>query len=218
MWSAGRGRGHGGLYQRLIISCVKITEEQVCQNRRTGPFPDHGGINPEQMGSLHATLLHANKCHQSEGVALPLRSLMTSPFGLVVVGVCHREADGTLSLSQSLSPCLVVLKLNDWKPPASAEESMTSTPYSLWFFLYSMTATTRIATAMMPAPRPEYRATSLEPSMPEAHKTHGRGTLRSAADKSRGEETMKVQIQYSYTQNSTHPEGFSFHIKSLPIN
>ena len=104
-----------------------------------------------------------------------------------------------LSLSLSLSPCLVVLKLNDWKPPASAEESMTSTPYSLWFFLYSMTATTRIATAMMPAPRPEYRATSLEPSMPEAHKTHGRGTLRSAADKGQGKETKTGQIQYSYT-------------------
>lgn len=71
--------------------------------------------------------------------------------------------------SRSLLPCLVVLKLKDWKPPASAEESMTSTPYSLWFFLYSMTATTRIATAMIPAPRPEYRATSLEPSMSEAH-------------------------------------------------
>lgn len=60
-----------------------------------------------------------------------------------------------VSWRRPLSPCLVFLKLKDWKPPASAEESMTSTPYSLWFFLYSMTTTTRIATPMIPAARPE---------------------------------------------------------------
>lgn len=44
-----------------------ITEEQVCQNRRTGPFTDYGTINPKQIGRLHAALLDANKCHHSQG-------------------------------------------------------------------------------------------------------------------------------------------------------
>lgn len=45
-------------------------------------------------------------------------SLMTLPFGLAVLRCQHG----------ALLPCLAVLKLKDWNPPASAEESMTSTP------------------------------------------------------------------------------------------
>lgn len=48
-------------------------------------------------------------------------SLMTLPFGLAVLR-CQHGANG------ALLPCLAVLKLKDWNPPASAEESMTSTP------------------------------------------------------------------------------------------
>jgi len=113
------------------------------------------------MGRLRATL-RANAINHRHG---PVAEGIDDAafFGLAVLGGVELIAR---SLSLSLLPCLVVLKLKDWKPPVSAEESMTSTPYSLWFFLYSMTATTRIATAMMPAPRPEYRATSLELSIP----------------------------------------------------
>lgn len=68
---------------------------------------------------------------------------------------------------QGLSPCLVDLKLKDWKPPAMAEESMTSTPYWLWFRRYSISATAKMVTATAPAAaRPEYSATSPEPSTP----------------------------------------------------
>lgn len=59
------------------------------------------------------------------------------------------------------SPCLALLKLKDWNPPVSADESMTSTPYSLWFRRYSVTAMTSTTTVTTPAARPEYSATSL---------------------------------------------------------
>lgn len=39
------------------------------------------------------------------------------------------------AIIQFYQPCRTVLKLNVWKPPVRAEESITSTPYSLWLLL-----------------------------------------------------------------------------------
>lgn len=124
MWSAGRRGGSIGVYQRLIIYHFTITDEQVCQNRRTSSFADYGGINPKQIGRLHTfCLMQTNAINHL--VALSERSVMMLPFGLVVAVSCQHAVEGTLL------PCLVFLKLKDWKPPVSAEESITSTPYSL---------------------------------------------------------------------------------------
>lgn len=71
------------------------------------------------------------------------------------------------------SPWREVLKLKDWKPPVRAEESMTSTPYSLWLLRYRVTATIRSTTVTTPAASPEYKATSLLLSTPwKGSQTH----------------------------------------------
>lgn len=67
------------------------------------------------------------------------------------VGFCSYSFD----FAGSRSPWRDDLKLKDWKPPVRAEESMTSTPYSLWLFRYSVTATTSKTTVTTPAARPE---------------------------------------------------------------
>lgn len=79
------------VYQRLIISCYKITEEQVCQNGRTGPFTDYGGINPTAIGRLQAILPDEHKYHLSDW------SFMMLPFGLAGAFCCHHAVEGNVS-------------------------------------------------------------------------------------------------------------------------
>lgn len=99
MWSAGRRGGSIDVYQRLIIYHFTITDERVCQNRRTSSFTDYGGINPKQIGRLHTILLDANKCHQSPGG--PVRKVCDDaavwPCGRCLVSTCSRRHSLTLS-------------------------------------------------------------------------------------------------------------------------
>lgn len=61
-------RGGGGAISiRLIISCFTITEKQICQNRRTGPFTDYRSINPKHIGRLYAMLLQTNAINHQGG-------------------------------------------------------------------------------------------------------------------------------------------------------
>lgn len=72
-----------------------ITEEQVCQNRRTGPFTDYGGINKADREAACC----AARCKQMPsitGLALSQRSLMRQPFGLVATDACVHGVDAAL--------------------------------------------------------------------------------------------------------------------------
>lgn len=71
------GGGDGG-YQRLIISCVTLTQEQVCQGRGTDPFADYGGINRGQTGEAAHGAAPCKQMPSITALAVSRRSPMTA--------------------------------------------------------------------------------------------------------------------------------------------